>query len=152
MPSEFRTVAKPKREVQSSPFLLHRLFRAFLRPLLTWRGRIRVSEEAWHLALAGGVGVIGGAINLVFTYSSDLIGSILWSWPDSAKALSSTTAIILVTTLGGLVAGLLLHFGAIGSHASSVLLEGSSLFAALRIGVVDGFWGVAGCCRVSAAL
>src|ERR1700752_70064 len=36
------------------------------------REKIWVSEEAFHLLLAGGVGVIGGLVNLGFHHSIDL--------------------------------------------------------------------------------
>ena len=37
------------------------------------RERIRFREEAWHLLLAGLVGVIGGSTNLAFAFCSDLV-------------------------------------------------------------------------------
>ena len=33
---------------------------------LAWRERFRFTEEALHLLIAGGIGIIGGVVNVVF--------------------------------------------------------------------------------------
>ena len=69
------------------------------------------NEEAFHLFLAAFIGVIGGLVNLVFLF---LVNSIQWivfwqsdSPGDLAQGLSSFERII-IPTLGGLLAGLVL--------------------------------------------
>ena len=48
----------------------HDFFRRHWRRLLLIRERLRLSEEAFHIILAGLVGVIGGVTNLVYYHLS----------------------------------------------------------------------------------
>ena len=48
-------------------------FRKHWRRALRIRERMRFSEEAFHLLMAGGVGVIGGLVNIFFYYATDLV-------------------------------------------------------------------------------
>jgi len=41
--------------------------------LLRIREKLRFSEAAFHLVLAGGVGVIGGMVNLFFYYATESV-------------------------------------------------------------------------------
>ena len=46
-------------------------FRRHWQRALRVRERLRFSEEAFHLLLAGGVGVIGGLVNICFYYATE---------------------------------------------------------------------------------
>ncbi len=92
------------------------------------RQRIRFSEEAFHLLLAGGVGVIGGLVMIFFYYATESVrlffmhrsgdvgevGELMRPWER-----------VVTPALGGLCAGLILHFGLrmAGPLRSSNLLE-----------------------------
>ena len=116
---------KPDPKSPSNLHLFQRLVRNFSRPLLAWRGRIRVSEEAWHLGLAGGVGLIGGTINLTFTFLADWFGRRTWALPESIGGGMGAWLPVLIPVAGGLLAGLILHFGLhyIGRQGSTNFLE-----------------------------
>jgi CIC family chloride channel protein len=92
------------------------------RRALQLRGKFTLNEEAFHLVLAGLVGVIGGLVNLFFFYTVHLLqpGDVV----EFAERLPIWARILLPTT-GGLAAGLILHWGGrfIGRHGSSNLLE-----------------------------
>jgi len=77
------------------------------------------------LALAGCVGLIGGGINLIFTFLADEFGTWAWSFPDTSESIPSSVSIVLLTVFGGLLAGLVLHFGLhyIGRQGSTNFLE-----------------------------
>jgi CIC family chloride channel protein len=97
---------------------LHRHWRRALR----WREKLVLQEEAFHLVLAGLVGVIGGLVNLFFFHAvhviqpGDPVEFAQWL-PDWER--------VLVITLGGLAAGLVLHWGLrfVGPQGSTNLLE-----------------------------
>ncbi len=97
---------------------LHRHWRRALR----WREKLVLNEEAFHLVLAGLVGVIGGLVNLVFYYGVHLIQP---GDPVEVAGRLNDWERILVPTLGGLAAGLVLHWGLriIGPQGSTNLLE-----------------------------
>ena len=52
---------------------VHEFFRRHWHQALQIRQKIRFSEEAFHLVLAGGVGVIGGLVNLLFYHSIEWV-------------------------------------------------------------------------------
>ncbi len=91
-----------------------KLIRQHWRKLLAWRERIRPSEEAFHLLLAGVVGALGGLVNLLFYYG---IESSKWLFlhklddPVVVAEQMSYWARLLTPALGGLAAGLVLHWG-----------------------------------------
>ncbi len=97
---------------------LHRHWRRALR----WREKLVLNEEAFHLVLAGLVGVIGGLVNLAFYYGVHLIQP---GDPVEVAGRLNDWERILVPTLGGLAAGLVLHWGLriIGPQGSTNLLE-----------------------------
>ncbi len=92
------------------------------------REKLRFSEEAFHLVMAGGVGVIGGLVNLVFHRGIDL-SQLLFvqrtGEPVELAAESSYWVRLLVPTVGGLVAGMVLYWGLrlVGKQGSSNILE-----------------------------
>jgi CIC family chloride channel protein len=97
---------------------LHRHWRRALR----WREKLVLNEEAFHLVLAGLVGVIGGLVNLAFYYGVHLIQP---GDPVEVAGRLNDWERILVPTLGGLAAGLVLHWGLrfVGPQGSTNLLE-----------------------------
>jgi chloride channel protein, CIC family len=108
------------------------LVRAFFR--LHWKGallirdKLRVNEEALHLLLAGGVGIIGGATNLIYHACNHAIKWLAFGATGDFLEISRTVApwrLILVPTIGGLAAGLVIFFGLrlIGNPGLSNLLE-----------------------------
>ena len=97
---------------------LHRHWRRALR----WREKLVLREEAFHLVLAGFVGVIGGLVNLAFYYGVHLVQP---GDPVEVAGRLNDWERILVPTLGGLAAGLVLHGGRrlVGPQGTTNLLE-----------------------------
>jgi CIC family chloride channel protein len=105
---------------------------AFLRR--HWQGALRVreklyiNEETFHLILAGGVGVVGGLVNLVFHICIAVVQRVFLhrtgDLSDLAEGLNYAQR-LLIPTLGGLVAGLILYFGLrlVGNQGSSNIME-----------------------------
>ena len=60
---------------------MHDFFRRHWQRLLRIRERVHFSEEAFHLVLAGGVGVIGGLINLFFYYATESVRHLFFRHP-----------------------------------------------------------------------
>src|SRR5207244_3963622 len=90
--------------------------------------KVRFSEEALHLLLAGGVGVIGGLVNLLFYYSIEPVKRLFLGSsgdPVEVAEMMDAWSLLLLPTLGGLCAGLVLHWGLrlAGPQGSSNLLE-----------------------------
>jgi CIC family chloride channel protein len=107
---------------------LHAFLRRHWQRLLRIREKIRFSEEAFHLVLAGGVGVIGGLVNLFFFYATESVKFLFLRRPgdpaEIAEMLGDVERIV-TPTLGGLAAGLILYWGLrlVGQQGSSNLLE-----------------------------
>src|SRR6266481_8795183 len=89
-------------------------FRRHWRRLLLIRERFRISEEAFHIILAGGVGVTGGVINLVYYHLSQAVQWVVFGatgdLPELARDLEHWQR-LLPPTFGMLGAGLVLYFG-----------------------------------------
>jgi CIC family chloride channel protein len=111
-----------------------RAIRAYLRRhwqrALQIREKVRLSEEAYHLLLAGGVGIIGGLANLVFNESIFRLQNLFFSGfqeksffevGDFATLLNR----LAIPTIGALAAGLILFWGIrlVGRQSTSNLLE-----------------------------
>src|SRR2546422_10744640 len=78
------------------------------------REKLRFSEEAFHLVLAGGVGVLGGLVNIFFYYATESVkGFFLRSPGDPMEVaeLMERWERVLIPALGGLCAGLVLYWG-----------------------------------------
>jgi CIC family chloride channel protein len=107
---------------------LQSFFRRHWQQLLRIRQKILLSEEAFHLVLAAGVGVIGGLVNLLFYYATESIqllflhrtGDIV----EVAKTLDPLPRIIM-PAIGGLCAGAILFWGLriVGRQGTSNFLE-----------------------------
>ncbi|HTY86312.1 MAG TPA: ClcB-like voltage-gated chloride channel protein [Candidatus Acidoferrum sp.] len=102
---------------KAQAFLQHHWRRA-----LRWREKLVLREEAFHLVLAGFVGVIGGLVNLLFYHAVHLIQP---GDPVEVAGRFSDWERILVPTAGGLAAGLVLFLGfrLVGPQGSTNLLE-----------------------------
>jgi CIC family chloride channel protein len=104
------------------------LVRRNWRRALRLRQRVRFSDEALNLLLAGGVGVVGGLVNLAFYLCTEwLMGVSLRQIGDPVEVSERLEPWhrVLATSLGGLVAGLVLWFGLrlVGKQGTSNLLE-----------------------------
>ncbi len=92
--------------------------RAFLRThwvgLLSLRQKFRFSEETFHLLLAGGVGVMGGLVNLFFYYATESVKAFFLRRPGDPVEVAEMMVAwqrIVTPTVGGLCAGLVLYWG-----------------------------------------
>ena len=95
---------------------------------LRWREQLVPKEEAFHLLVAALVGVIGGCVNVFFFYAGEMLQRLFLSQPSDpvrAEQMFTATQRMLVPTIGGFVAGLILHYGLrwIPKQGSSDLLE-----------------------------
>jgi len=125
-PANFRRV-----EPRINTTLVTRLrnyFHRYWRAALHWRGKFVFQEEAFHLLLAGIVGVLGGLVNLFFFYAGEMVQRLFLPRPiDPVRAaeMFGRWQGLAVPTLGGLAAGLILYLGLrlVGPQGSSDLLE-----------------------------
>ncbi len=107
------------------------MIRKHWRQALSVREKLRFSENALHLLLAGGVGVIGGLVNLLFYYSTESVKTFFLRRPGDPVEVAemlvrmSWLAVVLIPAAGGLCAGLVLYFGLrlSGPQRSSNILE-----------------------------
>ena len=98
------------------------------RRALQLREKFVLREEALHLALAGVVGVLGGLVNLFFFYGIEHVKLFFLRQPGDPVVVAEMMAgweRVLIPTAGGLVAGLVLHWGLrmVGRQGSTNLLE-----------------------------
>jgi chloride channel protein, CIC family len=103
-------------------------FRRHRQGALRWREKLVPKEEAFHLLLAAGVGVIGGLVNVFFYYAGDWVQRICMMQPGDPVLEEQSLAPLqrlLVPAIGGLVAGLILHWGLrlVGNQGTSEMLE-----------------------------
>jgi len=118
------TLPRPPQDLNE----LRRFLRRHWQRLLGIREKFRFSEEAFHLLLAGGVGVIGGLVNLSFYYANELFRYVFVSGSGDIVDLAGAMPawrVVLTPALGGLGAGLLLYWGLrlVGSQRSTNMLE-----------------------------
>src|SRR5436309_7895710 len=122
--------------VRSWPKSLHQIVttardffrRQHWRELLRIREKLRLSEETLHLLLAGGVGIIGGLVNLIFYRCTDTLKEIALRHQGDLVEIAEALnwwQLLLAPTAGGLAAGLVLYWGLpwAGKRDSSNLLE-----------------------------
>lgn len=99
-----------------------------------WRGALQLREkfvlreEALHLVIAGIVGILGGFVNLLFFYGIEYIKLFFLRSPDDPVEVAEMMAgweRVLIPVVGGLVAGLVLHWGLrlVGKQGSTNMLE-----------------------------
>jgi CIC family chloride channel protein len=106
----------------------HRFFRKHWRRALLVRDRLRLSEEAFHLILATLIGIIGALTNLAYHAVSQLTKWLVLGRTgdliEIAEGLEPWQR-LLVPTLGGIAAGLVLFLGLrlMGNPGLSNLLE-----------------------------
>ena len=114
--------------VEKGLTILHDFFRRHWRRALIIRDRFWLSEDALHLFLAAGVGVLGGVANLSYLWLNRLIQ---WSaLGDPGELLEVARAapkwhLLLTPALGGFAAGLVLVWGLrlLGNPGLSNLME-----------------------------
>lgn len=106
--------------------------RAFLRQhwrrALQLREKLVPREEGLHLVLAGVVGVLGGLVNLVFYHAIEAVKLFFLRQPGDPVEVAEMMAgweRVLIPTVGGLAAGLVLHWGLriVGRQGSTNMLE-----------------------------
>ncbi len=107
---------------------LQNYFRRHWQRALRVREGLRFSEEAFHLLLAGGVGIIGGLVNILFYYATEWVRWLFQRQPGELVEVAERMVPwqrVLTPTLGGLCAGLVLYWGLrmAGPLRSSNLLE-----------------------------
>jgi len=107
---------------------IQQFFRRRWQGALRIREKIRFSEEAFHLVLAGGVGLIGGSVNLFFYYAIESVKQVVLRHPGDPVEVAEMIGYldrVAIPTLGGLAAGLILHWGLrlVGPQGSTNLLE-----------------------------
>lgn len=109
---------------------LQAFFRRHWQRLLRIRQKIWFTEEAFHLILAAGVGVLGALVNLFFFYSTESVKFLFLHHPGNMDIVTVGRMMdpwqrLLTPVFGGLVAGSILHWGLrlVGRQGSSNLLE-----------------------------
>src|SRR5690348_10983527 len=107
---------------------MHRFFRRHWQRALRIREKLHFSEEAFHLILAGGVGVLGGLVNLFFYWATESVKLLFLREPGDPSEVAEMMAgwqRVVTPTLGGLCAGLVLYWGLrlAGPQRSTNLLE-----------------------------
>ena len=99
---------------------------------LGWRERFRFTEEALHLLIAGGIGIIGGVVNVVFVKLIVGCQDLVWAKGNSTSLTpfqGTEWERLLIPVAGGLIAGFLLYLGVKWSakKGSNNLLEAVSM-------------------------
>ena len=103
---------------------LHRHWRR----ALAVREKIRLSEEAFNLLLAGVVGIVGGVINVAYYALQELSKLAVLQQPGDLGEIAedlNTWGRVLIPAVGGVAAGLILQLGLrlAGRQGTSNLLE-----------------------------
>jgi len=106
----------------------HAFFRRHWHQALQLREHFILREETLHLILAGVVGVIGGLVNLVYFHGIEVSKLFFLRQPGDLVAVAEMMQPwerVLIPAVGGLVAGLVLHWGLrfIGRQGSTNILE-----------------------------
>ncbi len=98
------------------------------RKALQFREKFQMREEGFHLLMAGAVGILGGLVNLIFFIAAEHVKFFFLRQPGDTVEIAEMISPVeraLVPALGGLAAGLVLHFGLrlAGRQRPSNLLE-----------------------------
>lgn len=106
----------------------HGFVRRHWQRVLVLRDKVRLSEEALHLVLAGVVGLLGGLANWTFTLANQLLKFAAFANPGDILEIGEGLPLlirVLTPALGGLAAGLVLHLGLrlMGNPGLTNLLE-----------------------------
>jgi chloride channel protein, CIC family len=106
----------------------HSYFRRHWQQALQLRQKFILREEALHLGIAGVVGVLGGLVNLVFFHAIEAVKLFFLRRPGDPVEVAEMMEPwerVLIPALGGLAAGLVLHWGLrlVGRQGSTNLLE-----------------------------
>ena len=107
-------MAESRQPISKLLAVTQRYIRRHWRGVLILRDRVRVNEEAFHLLLAGLVGFGGGLIHLAYHGLSQLIQLSLFGQTGEILRLARAAAPwqrCVIPAVGGLAAGLVLHFG-----------------------------------------
>lgn len=114
----------------AEPYLvkIQEFVRTHWQRILGIREKIRFSEEAFHLVLAGIVGVIGGVTNLVFHYCIRLEQILIFGVARDPVSTAQTILWwqrFLIPAAGALAAGFILYWGLrlVGKQGSTNFLE-----------------------------
>src|SRR5580700_4721548 len=104
-------------------------FRRHWQRAMPWREKLVPKEEFINLLLAAIVGIGGGLVNVFFFYAGEMVQRIFLMQPGDPVSEEQSFAPLqrlLVPTLGGLIAGLILQWGLrlVGRQGTSDLLEG----------------------------
>ena len=106
----------------------HGVLRRYWQRALQLRERLEFKEEAFHLFLAGIVGLIGGVVNLGFFYATDRVKQLFLLAPGDPVEVAEMMVgwqRVFLPAVGGLAAGLVLYWGLrlVGKQGSTNLLE-----------------------------
>ena len=107
---------------------LRALFRRHWQSLLRVRDKLHISEEAFHLILAGGVGVVGGLTHLAYQACNNFVKWAAFGETGDFLTLAAIVErwkLLVIPAAGGLAAGLVLYVGLrlLGNPGLSNLLE-----------------------------
>ena len=116
------------KKIESAVVSTNAFVRRYWKRALRIREKLRFNEEAFHLVLAGGVGVLGGLVNLLFYYTTKSLKGLFMHHPGDAVEIAQMLESwerVLLPTVGGLGAGLILYWGLrlVGQQGSNNLLE-----------------------------
>jgi CIC family chloride channel protein len=108
--------------------MAHAYARKNWRRLLRLRERLFLSEEAFHLLMAGVVGIVGGITNYLFYIATEWVKHFTLHRPGDLAEVAVMLdwwQRMLIPTLGGLGAGLVLYWGLrlVGPAGSGNLIE-----------------------------
>jgi len=106
----------------------HAFFRRHWRRAIQLREKFILREEALHLVIAGVVGVLGGLVNLLFFHAIEAVKLFFLRRPGDPVEVAEMMAgweRVLMPVVGGLAAGLVLHWGLrfVGKQGSTNILE-----------------------------
>ena len=90
--SQGRPVTFRRIPLDRIPPAVHRFLRRHWQRALRIRDKLRLSEETFHLLLAGGVGVLGGLVNLIFYFSIESVQRFIFHHEGDMVEVAETLA------------------------------------------------------------